>query len=729
MGNYIFKKIVDQSLLNAGLTIPVESQQKLLDELKINLDKGDKENIIVKIAEKEYKVILICVNTSKEYSDRKVFQIRYGAKSPICQTLNSIFAYSAGNIAQKKVEGHGEKKQPPVEDEYVEIYSSDKKTLEFRCYPKGSESVYGASKSDVIKPVVEMFLNNYVKSKQEKFAGNSVGNYIRNDAPEALYNTGLVDRQNYLITGSVGQGNWAMVPWLCIFDKKITTTATKGIYIVYLLAKDGKSLYLTFNQGCTDIRKNNSIKETIAIMRKKAEEISTYIDCRGFASDENINLGDGLTELGEMYQKGTIFYKKYEKNNVPNEEELQEDLAKMMDIYKEYVNRKPEKGSENPPKRGEEKLDTKNAISEIKKYIAAKGFSYGEGLVENFYLSLKSKPFVILAGISGTGKTRLVKLFAEAIGAEYKLIPVRPDWSDSSDLFGHVDLNGRFLPGAMLDFLKGAQEHPTKPYFLCLDEMNLARVEYYFSDILSVIETRDFKEGHIISDVLVAEKEYRTDQGALNKYGEIIFPENLYLIGTVNMDETTFPFSKKVLDRANTIEFSFVDLIPDFTNVGASVAPQQLENDFLCTKYLLLSECAEQAEYISGVCAQLQTINMVLQKANAHVGYRVRDEIVFYLLNNKNAELLSEDEAMDNEIMQKILPRIQGSTMSTRDMLCELFKICAVDQNQYSGESDAEKMRKALADSSLDCKYRKSAEKLELMERRFEEDGFTSYWL
>lgn len=729
MGNLVFKKVVDQSLLNAGMTIPTESHQKVLDELGIDLNKGDKAKITVIIADKEYEAVLTSVDHSEKYADRTVFQIRYGSKSPICQILNSVFAYSAGNIAQRKAEVNGEKKQLSVEDEYVEIYSAGEKTLEFRCYPKNSEFPFGTYKPVLISPVVEMFLNNYVKSKQETFTGHFVGNYIRNDAPEALYKTGLVDRQNYLITGSVGQGNWAMVPWLCVFDKKITTTATKGVYIVYLLAKDGKSLYLTFNQGCTDIRKHNTKKETISIMRKKAGEISANIDSRGFALDENIDLGDGLTELAEMYQKGTIFYKKYEKNNVPNEEELREDLAKMMDIYKEYVNGKPEKEPEDPPKGGEGKLDAKSVISEIKKYIAAEGFSYNDGLVENFYLSLKSKPFVILAGTSGTGKTRLVKLFAEAIGAKYKLIPVRPDWSDSSDLFGHIDLNGKFLPGAVLDFLKEAQDHPEKPYFLCLDEMNLARVEYYLSDILSVIETRDFKGGHIISDLLVAEEKYGVDKDALSKYGEIIFPENLYLIGTVNMDETTFPFSKKVLDRANTIEFSYVDLIPDFKNADVNILQQQLENDFLCTKYLFLSQCAEHADYISGVCAQLQTINMILQKANAHVGYRVRDEIVFYLLNNKNAGLLSEDEAMDNEIMQKILPRIQGSTASTRDMLCELFKICAVDQNQYSGESDAEKMRKALADDRLQCKYRKSAEKLELMERRFEEDGFTSYWL
>lgn len=190
---------------------------------------------------------------------------------------------------------------------------------------------------NLIKPIVEQFLNNYVKSKKETFAGHAVGNYIRRDAPEALYQTGLVNRQDYLITGSVGQGNWAMVPWLGIFDKKITTTATRGVYIVYLLVKDGNSLYLTFNQGCTEIKNNHSKKETIRIMREKAGEIASRIDNRGFAADENINLGEGLTELGEMYQKGTILYKKYIKGMVPEEAKLQDDLSKMLDIYQEYA--------------------------------------------------------------------------------------------------------------------------------------------------------------------------------------------------------------------------------------------------------------------------------------------------------------------------------------------------------------------------------------------------------
>ena len=373
-------------------------------------------------------------------------------------------------------------------------------------------------------------------------------------------------------------------------------------------------------------------------------------------------------------------------------------------------------------------MTTKEKIEQIKSFIEYKGFTYDSKLIENFYLSIKSKPFVILAGTSGTGKTRLVRLFAEAIGAEYKLVSVRPDWSDSSDLFGHIDLNGKYIPGEILKFMADAQkaENADKPYILCLDEMNLARVEYYLSDFLSIIETRDAKDGIITSDPLINEEKYGTDTSALEEYGIIRFPANFYLVGTVNMDETTFPFSRKVLDRANTIEFNYVDLSYEYNAVD-EVQPLIIPNDFLKTDYLYLSQC-EDMDYIANASVELQKINEILKESNAHVGYRVRDEIIFYMLNNKNAQLLSDDEALDNEIMQKILPRIQGSSLSVKDMLCKLFIHLAGDFDSNPQNNDVSKKMeiKLNADGS---KYPKSAEKIAFMVRRFEEDGFTSYWL
>lgn len=361
-------------------------------------------------------------------------------------------------------------------------------------------------------------------------------------------------------------------------------------------------------------------------------------------------------------------------------------------------------------------MTTKEAIDQIKSYIAAKGFAYDDGLIENFYLSLKSKPFVILAGTSGTGKTRLVKLFAEAIGADYKMVSVRPDWSDGSDLFGHTDLNGNFIDGPICAAFDSAIEEPARPVLLCLDEMNLARVEYYLSDFLSVIESRDRDDSCKVV----------TDQIAQYDGG---IPDNLYIVGTVNMDETTFPFSKKVLDRANTIEFNYVDLIPGFDAFDTDIEPLHLPNAFLSTEYLVLTaDCEKEKDFVIEICDELQKVNAILRKANAHVGYRVRDEIVFYMLNNKRAEnLLTYEQALDNEIMQKILPRIQGSQVAIRDLLIELFKYCMGNYSGLDTESgNAGKQMQTMADSA---KYPESAKKIGYMMTRYEEDGFTSYWL
>lgn len=359
--------------------------------------------------------------------------------------------------------------------------------------------------------------------------------------------------------------------------------------------------------------------------------------------------------------------------------------------------------------------DVSGLLHNISDYIASKGFTYPSSLIENFYLSLKSKPFVILAGTSGTGKTRLVRLFAEAVGAEYKLIPVRPDWSDGSDLFGHRDLNGNFVEGPVCECFKMAQEHPEKPIIMCLDEMNLARVEYYFSDFLSVMESRERVNDRIVTD-------------GIAQYHQGI-PDNLYVVGTVNMDETTFPFSRKVLDRANTIEFSYVDMMPDFSGASGGATRMNVPNSFLISEYLVLaSDCKpEDQNYVSDICLKLQEINQVLEKANAHVGYRVRDEIVFYMLHNRLAgQLFSDEDAMDNAIMQKILPRLQGSSISVKDMLGELFGICVKGKAGSMKEVSYEQMQAELKDGK--GIYPNSAKKLVAMVRRFEEDGFVSYW-
>ena len=257
--------------------------------------------------------------------------------------------------------------------------------------------------------------------------------------------------------------------------------------------------------------------------------------------------------------------------------------------------------------------------------------------------------------------------------------------------------------------------------------MNLARVEYYLSDILSIIETREYVDGKVTTDPLITENYYGADITAKGKYGVVRIPENLYIIGTVNMDETTFPFSRKVLDRANTIEFSTVELLANFDSTQGEVKAIFADNTFMKADYVFFNQCASDKDFVEDVCIELQDINKILEKANAHVGYRVRDEIVFYMLNNKNAgNLLTRNQAFDHEIMQKILPRIQGSSASVKIMLCELFKYCAGDYESYQTESDDVSAKMMAAANKETCKYKESAKKIAFMVRRFEEDTIMS---
>lgn len=381
--------------------------------------------------------------------------------------------------------------------------------------------------------------------------------------------------------------------------------------------------------------------------------------------------------------------------------------------------------------------DNKNLISHIRKYILSKGFRYDEDEIANFYLCLKSKPFVLLAGISGTGKSKLVQLFAEAVGAtsangRYNIIPVRPDWSDPSDLLGYRNIEGKFQPGPLTSIIKNAIENPELPYLVCLDEMNLARVEYYFSDILSIIETRDIKESSIITDKLFKNEAFGEDKEARDKYGHLYLPDNLYIIGTVNMDETTFPFSKKVLDRANTIEFNKVDLsvdFGDFANTSLQLEAIKLDNRNLVSKYVKLLDCIDQREHIEKVVYLLEKINVTLEKLGLQFGYRVRDEIVFYTLYAVKENLMTFNTAMDYAIKQKILPRIQGSNLSIKEVLIELFLFFTNDASRSYDALDndiAKRMSRYIKDNNV--RYPLCSEKICKMIGRYELDGFTNFW-
>lgn len=577
-----------------------------------------------------------------------------------------------------------------------------------------------------------IIMNKYVHArKNEEFTGHELGSFLTKKTPELINNYLLtynyIKPGEYVIEGSIGQGVWAYVPWIAIMDKDITVTTQQGVYVVYLFSKDMERVYLTFNQGVTKAN-----QEELLDNKKIIRETLDFMD---FNIDDNVELTD--RGIGQKYELSTIAYREYKKDDLINEriteKELIDDLLKMMRIYKTYKKIFVQSAvRENEEFSEKQDIQAVEIIDNIKKYIKSKGFIYPDGLIENFYLSLKTKPFVLLAGISGTGKTRLVRLFAEALKCKYKLVSVRPDWSDGSDLLGYKNIQGKFVPGAVIDYIKKANENPDEIYFLCLDEMNLARVEYYFSDFLSKMETRRREGVEFVTDKLLDSDtfEYEDDR---EKYGDIIIPENLYIVGTVNMDETTHPFSKKVLDRANTIEFNevYLDnfLFSDDVDTVLDALPFKVNNDFLKAQYLTLNDCIEgNEELLKDIIDKLVEINNILQEANLQVGYRVRDELCFYMLYNQREGLLDENIAFDFQLMQKILPRIQGSGEAIKKVLVNLFKFTT--GRDYSGE-DGDIGEKAMeyVKANSDLLYPRSATKLAYMIQRYEEEGFTSYWL
>ncbi|EWH01935.1 McrB family protein [Halomonas sp. BC04] len=367
-------------------------------------------------------------------------------------------------------------------------------------------------------------------------------------------------------------------------------------------------------------------------------------------------------------------------------------------------------------------------LPRVKAYMASQGFHYTLPEVANFYLCMRTKPLAMLAGISGTGKTQLVRQFAKAIGYgdsdHCVLIAVRPDWSDSSDLIGYANIQGKFETKPLLDVMARAIEHPDELYFVILDEMNLARVEHYFSEFLSFIETRERDNDEVIvTEPLIS----RAD---VNGGRPVYLPQNLMVVGTVNMDETTHAFSRKVLDRANAIEMNDIDL--------AWVSPEKgvmtvngIYADALKAPYLNsidLNDTHKRA--LADPVALLMRVNEILEPAGLHFGYRVRDEVAFYLTLHREDGLESLDgfsieAAMDFQLMQKVLPRIQGSSLSVLKVLIRLLGLLA--NKPLDDEAEYSSIEKEITPS--ESRYPRSVKKLLFMLQRFHDDGFTSYWL
>ncbi|MEI2664065.1 MrcB family domain-containing protein [Rossellomorea sp. LJF3] len=563
-----------------------------------------------------------------------------------------------------------------------------------------------------IREKLLFIMNNYVSARTKPFGGNQLGSFVRNEVPKDFNKLPSINSE-FTVVGSVGKTKWAFVPWIAIMHKNITTSTQRGYYLVYLFSEDMTKLFLTFAQGVKETTREDMLQ------RKK--DIRDHIDMQpSVKKDDDIYLGE--SKKSKDYAFSTAAYIEYHREDMPSEGELVDDLESMIAYYERYIeySNTIDETDDVLPEVEEVQVEFQSdgeLIDHIHDYISAKGYYYDRKDIINLYLSLKTKPFVILSGISGTGKTKIVQLLAESLGAtaengQFALIPVRPDWSDGSDLIGYRDIKGEFQAGPLTKVLMEANqpENRDKPYFLLLDEMNLARVEYYFSDLLSVMESRDRQDGEMVSAPVVEEE----------KVGKLLLRDNFYIIGTVNMDETTHPFSPKVLDRANTIEYN--DVVLDhfgFLTKDSIAEPVAIDNQQMAGRFLNLKDAFFDHEYlVRKVTGLLVEVNTILEPIKAHFGYRVRDEVCFYMIYNDEGQLMKFEDAFDFQLLQKVLPRLTGNDLKTEEALKKLFLFCT---SHEWDEMNATSIVK-------EARFSKSAEKLSNMIPKIMHDGFTSFW-
>ena len=555
---------------------------------------------------------------------------------------------------------------------------------------------------------------------------SEVSEIVRQKLP-AAFKQFLGDKSNqYVIKGSVGVGRATKTPWIAIMDKDITDSTRRGIYIAFLFSSDYEHVYLTFMQGTT-------VPDQFGPRMGKKEIAKNTQAIRNLLHESNglLKQDDKADIADERYRIGAVYYSLWDTENEAN------GLALLRLYFAMYYKYK------------EANLLGKTAMqTEI---IAKKDIQEINVKYRPYLTAIKSKPFLLLAGISGTGKSRIVRELARACwetgSEEYKaqkpknfeMVQVKPNWHDSGELIGYVSrVSGKaeFVAGDFLKFVAKAWEDLDTPYFLCLDEMNLAPVEQYFAEYLSVVESRRRNEDETISTDPILKKvneewyfnltaSLTTDEDIRKQFNDegISLPQNLIVVGTVNMDETTFSFSRKVLDRAMTIEMNEVDLYGGLTERYERIGKIG-NNELVGTAVEGVDVYSDNKDVCDKAIGYLAKLNEILEGTPFKVAYRTRNEFLLYVVNNLpyNRDKEGNDlpqgyvvaRALDEITSMKILSRIEGDDSKVKERLLDnLMNAIKEGLSKIAGEENP-------AESVSIAKLKEMKDRLN--------SGYTSFW-
>lgn len=366
------------------------------------------------------------------------------------------------------------------------------------------------------------------------------------------------------------------------------------------------------------------------------------------------------------------------------------------------------------------------SVSKIPSDIRKTGLLYSDYLLYRLILSLLTKPFVILSGLSGSGKTQLALTFAKWIcedESQIRFIAVGADWNNREYLLGYpnaLNEGSYILPeNNALTIIIEAVRNPQKPYFLILDEMNLSYVERYFADFLSAMESDENILLHPDTN------EWTNCEIPAN----IKLPQNLFIIGTINVDETTYMFSPKVLDRANVIEFrisekemhTFLSEIKPLDKNAANTSGADMAASFVNLAGNKSFSLNEQKETTTAILIKFFT---ELKKTGAEFGYRTASEIYRFIAIAKELNTsMTDNELTDAVIIQKLLPKLHGSRKKIQPVLEALWILCLKE------DAPDKSINNFLFTEELSAfsKYPLSAAKIISMYKSAGDNGFTSF--